>query len=223
MSGSSADRLPFTIKICGVKTVEDVEAVAAAGGDAIGLNFFPPSVRFLEIAAAGRLASLAKQNGILPIALFVNESRDAICRLVGEIDVQWIQLHGDEPPELATQLIADGYQILRAVRLPTGSLTEAEIEARLVPWRELGCTLLLDADAGKNFGGQGKALDWQGLRLGCTLPFVLAGGLTPENVGQAIVGSGAQAVDVASGVEAPRGCKSAEKIQRFCQQARSVW
>lgn len=214
---------PFFIKICGVRTVADIEAVQAAGGDAVGINFFADSIRYVDANLASRLAAAATARGVLPIGLFVNEETTRVVERAAEVGLQWVQLHGDEPPAAAEQLAAAGLRVLRAVRLTPGPLETPVIEQQVQPWRAAGCAILLDGAPGTGYGGQGIALDWPAIRrwseTAAAGPFALAGGLQPENVARAIAASGAAAVDVASGVEAPRGRKSPDRIRTFCRNA----
>ncbi|WP_164100967.1 phosphoribosylanthranilate isomerase [Candidatus Laterigemmans baculatus] len=219
---------PFRIKVCGVRTVEDVRATASAGGDAVGLNFYPPSVRSLDRSTARELAAEAERLGICAVGLFVNEPPEAIAETAAEVGLRAVQLHGDEAVEDAAQLAADGFAIVRAVRLPCGPLTGDAIDALVAPWAEAGCTVLFDADAGAAYGGRGLRLDWPSLRRwldsepATARPFVLAGGLAAETVAEAVAASGAWGVDVASGVEASRGIKSPERISEFARRARGA-
>lgn len=218
---------PFRIKICGVRRVEDVSATAAAGGDAIGLNFYPPSARYVDPAVAGTLAAQATRMGLSTVGVFVGESAEQVIETAEGAGIDTVQLHGDETVDDARRLIASGLAVIRAVRLPAGPCSPQQIEAEVAPWTEVGCSVLLDADAGAAFGGQGKRLDWPSLRRWRdehTPPaeFILAGGLDPDAVAEAVAASGAWGVDVASGVESPRGVKSVERIRQFAERAREA-
>lgn len=224
-------KLPFRIKICGVRTEGDIRAVASGGGDAVGLNFYPKSVRYVEPEVAKELNDAARGIGVLGIGLFVNESFEAIIKVVERSGLTTVQLHGDESEELASRLMSAGVGVLRAVRLPVGPIEVGCIEAAVRPWEEAGCGILLDADAGAAFGGAGQRLDWDSIlawvrwrsvELGQTPEFVLAGGLKLDSVVEAIRRSGAWAVDVASGVERVRGAKDAGLVTDFCVSARSA-
>lgn len=224
---------PFRIKVCGVRLIEDVQAAAEAGGDAIGLNFYAPSVRSIDRPTASLLVAAAERLGICPVGLFVNARPEAIAEFAGDVGLTTIQLHGDESVEDAGALLEQGFAVVRAVRLPSGPLTADAIEAAVAPWAAIGCSLLLDADAGAAYGGQGRRLDWPSLKewsedkaqsrgdaISAPRRFILAGGLDPETVAEAVAASGAWGVDVASGVEASRGVKSAERIGKFAERAR---
>jgi len=217
--------LVFRIKICGVLLEQDVRDVAAAGADAIGLNFFEPSIRYVDPAGetTRRLADLAGQLELQTVGVFVDQTAAECRRIADGLNLDAIQLHGDQQPELARQLIDEGRRVIRAVKLPTGPLADAEISRRVTPWSDLGCQLLLDADAGRRHGGSGKTLDWDAVRQWTrqnTLPvWTLAGGLRPENVAEAIATSGARSVDTASGVECPKGVKNRGRIEAFSRLA----
>lgn len=217
-------RAMFRIKICGVLRECDSEAVARAGGDAIGLNFHRPSIRYVQPQRAAELARHATSLGLAPIGVFVNDPPERIATISAAADLAMVQLHGDQTAQQASWLIDRGCRVLRAIRLPVGSLSIETIRQHLDPWLTLGCPLLLDADAGQAGGGQGLQLDWDSIGRwaitaaggrGKPISWALAGGLDADTVAEAIRRSAAPAVDVASGVEQPRGTKSAERIGRF--------
>ena len=219
----------FRAKICGIRLKKDVDAVAAAGGDAIGLNFFPKSVRFIEPGSeiARDIARSAGELGLLSVGVFVNEpvnepvnGVDAVAR---RLELDAVQLHGDEPPEAAAELIGLGHRVIRAIKLPRGPLESSAIDEHCRDWIGLGCHLLLDVDAGAAHGGSGKTLHWPSLAAWSEthpgLDWTLAGGLAPENVAGAIAESHARSVDTASGVECPRGVKNEKRIRGFLDLA----
>ncbi|MEM8667886.1 MAG: phosphoribosylanthranilate isomerase [Planctomycetota bacterium] len=213
----------FHVKICGVRNRTDIEAVASSGGDAIGLNFFPKSVRYLDPSHSEtrQLSQAAASLGLLRIAVVVDESSKAIQSIASAVGVDAIQLHGDEGIEQLGAIRREvDLPVIRAIKLSHGSLEPDEIQSRLEPWVDAACHVLLDADAGKQHGGSGKALDWPSIqrwqKAYPNVPWTLAGGLTPENVAEAIKVSGAMSVDTASGVEQPKGQKSPSRIAKFC-------
>ncbi|EMI23061.1 N-(5-phosphoribosyl)anthranilate isomerase [Rhodopirellula maiorica SM1] len=219
----------FHIKICGVLLKTDIDAVHQAGGDAVGLNFYPPSVRYLDPQAAGTrvLSAYAADCGLYRVGVFVNEPADSIREVIAEVGLDAIQLHGDELVSDVPVWTKLGLPLMRAVKIPGDKLSETEIEDRVRPWIDAGCHVLLDADAGSAHGGIGRSLDWDSLRdwsaRFAAVRWTLAGGLRPENVAEAIRVSGARSVDVASGVESPRGQKSAALIAAFCKQAKNAF
>ena len=221
----------FHIKICGVRRLDEVRAVVSAGADAIGLNFFPPSVRYLEPESshAVEMSRLAREYDLRTIGVFVNESPERVVQVAELVGLEAIQLHGDEDLRVAEEIRSRcGLPLIRAIKLPVSDLKVDHISKLTRPWIEFGAHLLLDADAGREHGGSGKQLDWSVIRVwadmkgrrgeGESCDWTLAGGLNPSNVSEAIRISGAESVDTASGVEEPRGIKSADKIVQFVQQ-----
>lgn len=216
----------FQIKICGVREMADIKAVFESGADAIGLNFYPPSCRFIdpEETSAAWLASKAGELGLIRIGVFVNSPVETMLRASERMGLEAVQLHGDEQTGIVSRLHDKGItKVIRAIKLPVGPLTVQGIEDRVNPWASLGAHLLLDADGGKSHGGTGKTLDWDMIRQWSDqcgdVSWTLAGGLNPENVSAAIVKSGASSVDTASGVEADRGTKSGRLISQFSKNA----
>lgn len=218
----------FRIKICGVRSVADIEAIAESGADAVGLNFFPPSIRYLDPNASltSEIATAATVAGLIRVGVVVNQSVEQLATLLSQIELDAIQLHGDERPEQVADIRSLGVPLIRAVKLPVGNIDSETIEQAVRPWIGLGCHLLLDAEAGAAHGGSGKSLDWAAVHRWSMrhprVPFTLAGGLNPENVAAAIRQSGARSVDTASGVEQPRGYKNRELVQRFVDACQST-
>ncbi len=216
----------FHIKICGVREVAGVEAVFKSGADAIGLNFYPPSCRFVdpEHSLTAGLASKAGELGLTRVGVFVNSSVEIMLHVSERLKLEAVQLHGDEQAGIVSSLRDEGVtKLIRAIKLPVGPLTIQEIEKRVDPWASLGIHLILDADGGKSHGGTGKTLDWVTIRQWAEhcgdISWTLAGGLNPENVAAAIKKSDARSVDTASGVEAERGTKSASLMSHFSENA----
>ena len=157
----------FHIKICGVREIDDIHAVADSGADAIGLNFFPASVRFVDptVLKTAELSQVAAQRGLYRVGVFVNESIESIAATAKAIGLEMIQLHGDEPVSFARELSRCGrWPLIRAIKLPKGGLEPAAIEVLARPWIDIGCHPLLDADGGAAHGGSGQTLDWDAVR-----------------------------------------------------------
>lgn len=233
----------FHVKICGVTTAEDARLVAAAGADAIGLNFVPGSPRHLEVAEA-RIVRAAVPPEVTVVGVFAGATADQIRRTADAVGLAVIQLHGllavddrdvtapTDPPELCSALAP--LTVIRAVRL--GPPTDADPLAAARNWiaaaRRLGrppALALVDAAVSRGttagrLGGTGAVVDWPALARVPSLdvPMALAGGLTPGNVAEAIRVTGLQAVDTASGVEAEPGRKDAEKTRAFVAAARAA-
>lgn len=219
----------FHTKICGVRQEADINSVAASGADAIGLNFFPRSVRYVDPQSGQtrHLSEIAGRAGLLRVGVFVNESADEIMRIAGAVSLDAIQLHGDEEPSIVSELATRGeLSMIRAIKLPIGPLAIEQISDKADPWIKAGCHLLFDADGGIAHGGSGKTLDWKSIRLWSTkypeVAWTLAGGLHCENITTAILESGAISVDTASGVEERKGEKSDRLIRRFVQERQNV-
>lgn len=219
---------PFHTKICGVRFKSDIVAVEASPADAVGLNFFPPSVRYVapEEPVTAELCRSARDARLASVGVFVNESAERIIRVADRLGLDHVQLHGDESPTLARQLVEARLSVIRAIKLPPGPLAVSVLQAHAAPWAELGVHLLLDADAGSAHGGSGRRLHWPSIRqwaeVSPRVRWTLAGGLSVANVAEAIRLSGAKSVDVASGVEHPRGKKSPELIEKFARLASAI-
>lgn len=219
----------FQIKICGVSQPMDIGAIKMSGADAIGLNFYRPSVRYVDPDSpqTRQLSRLASEAGLFRVGVFVNEPAETIEQVAGSVGLDAIQLHGDEPIETAGQLRSMlNLGLIRAIKLPLGRLSPATISEKTGGWIEAGWHLLMDADAGAAHGGSGQSLHWRSLGVWAEqnpdVGWTLAGGLTPENVAQAIEESAAASVDTASGVEELRGVKSQWLIRRFVVEARAA-
>jgi phosphoribosylanthranilate isomerase len=214
----------FRVKICGITNLSDAQLAAEAGADAVGLNFCTASPRYCPWEAAREIAA-ALPRGVCKVGVFVDASAEEIRRAAESVPLDLVQLHGHEPPELVRALRP--LPILRAVSIDEGlTETSAYLEAC---YRQLALPrmLLVDARSGGRFGGTGTTVDWKLLVESRPslrgLPLVLAGGLTPQNVAEAIALVRPWAVDVASGVEASPGAKSPELVRRFVAAARQAF
>ena len=237
---------PFKIKICGVTSVADALMVAASPADAIGLNFYPPSKRYVELSAAQEIVKAVGQTGtaMTTVGVFVNSDLDHILSLASQLELDTIQLHGDETPEFLQQLIEAAldrslnFDVIRAIRtLPSNCQSDqqnnidqsnqsemdlAAIEAEINRWAGAGAAaILIDAAVAGDFGGTGKQVDWNGFaKINSPVPKILAGGLTPENIQAALETANPAIVDVASGVESAPGIKNGLKTHSFATQSR---
>jgi phosphoribosylanthranilate isomerase len=202
------------IKICGLTLPDQAAAVAAAGADAIGLVFYPPSKRNVSDAQARELVAAI---GDLPaVGVFVNEPADEIIRRVSEIGLSYAQLHGSEDVAYIQQLEAGGVRVIQTLTT-TGEQLLADAKASPCE------TFLVEAGEGPLPGGNGAGWNWaDAAPLAGRYPFVLAGGLNADTVGDAILASGCDAVDISSGVEIAPGDKDLEKVRAFIEAARSV-
>ena len=207
------------IKICGLTDPADIPAAILAGARYLGFVFFPKSPRNLEISQAAELAASVPE-GICKVALTVNADNGALDALLGQVPIDMLQLHGSETPERVAEVKARyGLPVMKAV-----GVADADDLPALDRYARVADQLLVDAKPPKDGplpGGNGLAFDWNlitGRRW--PVPWMLAGGLTPGNVGAAIQLTGARQVDVSSGVEAEPGVKDAELIRAFCTAAR---
>jgi phosphoribosylanthranilate isomerase len=199
-------------------------ASAEAGADAIGLNFYAKSKRFVQTEAAIAIAN-AVRGRLAIVGVFVNVSAEDIFQVTQNVGLEFVQLHGDEEPEFAAKLrqhLEPSVQIIRAIRVPADDLEFAQKEAEA--WDTNGADLfLLDPASADEFGGTGKRLNWSSLSgLSISKPWLLAGGLTPDNVFDAIQAANPSGADVASGVEVGPGIKSKSAIERFVSKAQAA-
>lgn len=196
------------IKICGLTRPEQAAACAAAGVAAVGCVFFPKSPRHVSASQAKEIiAALPAQ--VLSVGVFVDASFETIMRIARICGLRAIQLHGRESPQFVRRLATTGLRVFKA--LFDGSLP-SPAEAQKYD----AAAYLVECAKGPLPGGNALAWNWRRARpLGRRFPMILAGGLTPENVGQAIAASLADAVDVSSGVESAPGQKDLERVRRF--------
>lgn len=204
------------VKICGVTIVEEAQAIAAMGADAIGVNFWPRSKRYLPPEEAQ--SWLRELDGVLlRVAVTVNASNDELRRIWESGTVDWIQLHGDEGPDRVSSLMREGLAVFKALGVRDRTMLDGAVG---YPSR----TLLLDAYAPGLYGGSGETMDWalgaEAVRQWPDRQIILAGGLVPENVAAAVRQVRPAAVDVASGVETSPGRKDMGKVRDFIAAAR---
>ena len=206
------------VKICGLTRPQDFRAAAEAGARYAGLVFFPRSPRHVDVAQAAALASDAPE-GLARVGLFVDPDDALLDRVLAEVPLDILQLHGRETPARVAEIRArHGLPVMKAVGLATPDDLPALWDYGLV-----ADLLLVDAKPAPGAalpGGNGLSFDWR-LLVGQRLlkPWMLAGGLTPDNVAEAIRLTGAQAVDVSSGVESAPGVKDASLIRDFVAAA----
>ena len=215
----------FRVKICGITSQEDVDAVASAGADAVGLNFFQPSPRFLAPEKARNIADVLP-NAVVRVGLFVNAPIEQILATWSQLRLDLVQLHGDEPPGFLKGL--QGRPVMRAFRLGAAGL--APILGYLEMCRDLDCLprlVLIDSARKGYYGGTGATADWDTARRYPSEiwhpPLILAGGLTADNVGDAIQLVHPSGVDTASGVESALGKKDSQLVRQFTEAARDAF
>jgi phosphoribosylanthranilate isomerase len=201
------------VKICGITSVADALAAAEAGADMIGLMFYEGSPRHITLATAVEI-SRALPPFVLRVGVFVNPDEALVTRAIAECGLSLLQFHGDEPSEFCTQF---GLMSMKALRV-----RDAESLNQLDNFNT--DAFLLDAYSKSGLGGTGEKFNWdlaiEAQKFG--KPIFLAGGLTPENVADAVKQVRPFAVDVSSGVESASGNKDAAKVRAFIQAAKSV-
>jgi phosphoribosylanthranilate isomerase len=201
------------VKVCGITNLSDALAAVEAGTDALGFNFYRRSARFIEPALARRIIEQLPQD-ILSVGVFVNEAGpDEVARIADEARLGAVQLHGDETPAYCRAL--RGRMIIKALRVDQEfapeSVTEYETDA-----------ILLDAFDARERGGTGRVLDWGLARKVRELvpTLFLAGGLSPDNVAQAIATVGPYAVDACSLLEDTPGHKNHKRMRAFIKASK---
>ena len=200
------------IKVCGLTTPGDAVAAVRAGADALGLNFYPGSKRVVTVAAARRIVE-ALPPFVWVVGVFVDAGRAEVLRTAREVGLDAVQLHGGESPAFVASL---GLRTVKA--LPVGGAPVTGLARRFA-----AADLLLLDTAQRGHGGGGVAFDWRLARgLARRRPVLLAGGLTPANVAEAVRTVRPFGVDVASGVERRPGVKDPRKLKAFVAAARAA-
>ena len=218
-SGAVQSAADVSVKICGLKFASDVEAAALAGASYVGFVFFAKSPRNVSIEQARELA-LEVPLGIAKVALVVNASDAELDAITDAVPLDILQLHGSETPERVAEIKARyGLPVMKAV-----GVADASDLPTLERYAAVADQLLIDAKPPKDAvlpGGNGLSFDWrliEGRNFG--VPWMLAGGLNPTNVAEAVRMTGARQVDVSSGVESSVGVKDADLIHSFVQSAK---
>ncbi|WP_104484678.1 phosphoribosylanthranilate isomerase [Acinetobacter indicus] len=200
-------------KICGITRVEDVHAVVNSGADAIGFVFYPPSPRSVSAEQASVLVQ-AIAPYVQVVGLFVNSSAREIQAILNTVALDILQFHGDESPEQCQSIAQQvGRRWYKAIQVKPGLDVVAEIQK----YQQAGASaVLLDAWHPELKGGTGHSFDWSSFPQ-LDIPLILAGGLNPDNIDDAIHTTAAFAVDVSGGVESAKGIKDQQLIERFMQ------
>lgn len=201
------------IKICGITNFADALAAVENGAEMLGFNFYPKSRRFVEPENARKIAEQMPKY-VLKVGVFVNESLDSILKIARLVQLDIVQLHGDETPHFASKIT--DFPVIKALRVGNG----------FEPTRaaEYQTAILLDAFDENERGGTGKVFDWR-IALEtkkAVSELILAGGLSPENVGDAIKMVAPSGVDVCSSIESRAGKKDLRKMREFIRNARKV-
>ncbi len=208
--------MPPRIKICGITSLTDARAAVKAGADALGFVFCEASPRFIQPEAAAAITHHLPRR-ILRVGVFVDALQETILRVAATCRLDALQLHGEESPDFCDALVP--LQVWKAFRVRS-----RDVLGRLPAYRESTAAWLLDSYTEGQAGGTGATFQWdlavEAQKLGH--PIVLAGGLTPENVAEAVRRVQPACVDVSSGVELTPGKKDAEKVRRFIAAVRSI-
>lgn len=200
-------------KICGITNIEDALCAAENGADAIGLVFFAKSPRCVSLETAQKIVARLPPF-VSVVGLFVNQNIDEIQYIINSVPVDYLQFHGDENETFCQQF---NRPYIKAVRVQNSN----DIQAALNSFKTARA-LLFDAYRPQEYGGTGDSFDWDMLPENINRPWILAGGLTPDNVLSAIKQSNAQAIDLSSGVEIRKGIKDHSKIKALMQKLSSV-
>jgi phosphoribosylanthranilate isomerase len=206
------------VKICGITNQADAKVAVEAGADLLGFIFYPPSPRFVTVEQAGKVIQHAREasSEIRTVGVFVDEEAKVVRRIAERCGLDAVQLHGGEPPDAVEVLIEDGLDVFKAFRVRDRAFL-ADME------RYRPTAYLLDTHVLNQPGGTGQTFDWELAVAAKALgPILLAGGLTPGNVAQAIRAVRPWGVDTASGVEDSPGQKGHDKVRRFIVAAKQV-
>ena len=206
------------IKICGLTNLEDALAAVEAGADHLGFNFYPHTPRCITPAVCARIVAFIRRHSASTkcVGVFVNESSASVAAILDLCGLHLAQLHGDESPEQVVLLRGRAFKALRGITS----------DAHLAAFARASCgapALLFDAHHAALYGGTGQTADWSAARaVAAQFPMLLAGGLTPQNVAEAVAQVRPWGVDVASGVESAPGRKDHGKIRALVEAALSA-
>jgi phosphoribosylanthranilate isomerase len=212
------------VKICGITTLDDALAAIDAGADYLGFNFYPKSPRYLAPERCAEIVA-GLQSSVITVGIFVNESSEHITRVLDQCGLGLAQLHGDEPPEVIAALNGRAFKAFRGIgeRHAEFAASPLSLSGRGAGGEGRIPAFLIDAYSPTHYGGTGHIADWRAAQpLAQQYPFFLAGGLTPENVAEAITQVQPWGVDVASGVESAPGVKDHAKVKRFIESAKGA-
>ena len=201
------------VKICGIKTVEDALAAMHAGADLIGFNFYPKSPRYIDVGQCRDIMAVMRKYGqIMYVGVFVNASAEEVRATLETAALTLAQLHGDESSQTLQSLDGKAFKAFRGVPQSGNGFARNHAPA-----------LLVDASVKGMYGGTGETADWSAAAaLAQQYPLLLAGGLTPENVAEAVQRVRPWGVDVASGVESAPGVKDPAKMKAFVQAVKRL-
>ena len=201
------------VKICGITSSEQALMAQQQGADALGLVIYEKSPRYVNIQQAAKIRAVIAESA-LAIALLANPSKSLVEQVIAEVKPDYIQFHGDESAEFCQQF---NFPFIRAVRMREG----LDIDAEVAAYNAEG-GFLFDAWSDDLYGGTGHSFDWSRLPSTTDYKLILAGGLNPDNVAEAVVKTNPYMVDVSGGVEASPGIKDPAKVQAFISQAKKI-
>ena len=210
--------MAIRVKICGLTTLDTLQAVVDAKAAYVGFNFFPASPRYVSPEAARALA-IEVPVGVAKVGLSVDADNATLDAINEKVPLDMLQLHGSESPERVVEVRARyGLPVMKVI-----GISDAEHVAGIEAYSNVADQIMVDAKPPKNAilpGGNGVAFDWRLIaNRRWSLPWMLAGGLTPDNVAEAIALTGAAQVDVSSGVESAPGQKDCDLIRQFVTNA----
>jgi phosphoribosylanthranilate isomerase len=196
------------VKICGITNVRDAKAALAAGADYLGLNFYKGSKRYITPASGKKIAQALKGTDVKLVGVFVNETPERVVEIARTVGLSHAQLHGDETPEQVADVAKAGVPVIKALRVGP------DFRANQLSLNKSAKALLLDGFDPQERGGTGKTFDWRKVaRISGKKPLFIAGGLTPENVAEAIRIAQPYAIDVCSGVESAASPRKKDKAK----------
>ena len=201
------------VKICGITSPEQALMAQKSGADAIGLVIYEKSPRYVDIEQAKDIRVVISKT-TLAIALLVNPSESLVKQVIAQVKPDFIQFHGDETPEFCQQF---NFPFIRAVRMRDG----LDIDAEVAAYKADG-GFLFDAWSDDLYGGTGHSFDWSRLPSTTDYKLILAGGLNPNNVAEAVAKTSPYMVDVSGGVEASPGIKDPGKVEAFISEAKKT-
>jgi phosphoribosylanthranilate isomerase len=197
------------VKICGITNVRDAKAALAAGADYLGLNFYKGSKRYITPASGKKIAQALKGTDVKLVGVFVNETPERVVEIARTVGLSHAQLHGDETPEQVADVAKAGVPVIKALRVGPNFGDGAQLDGY-----KRAKAYLLDGFDPHERGGSGKIFDWRkAARASGTQPLFLAGGITPENVAEAIRIAQPYAIDVCSGVESAASPRKKDKAK----------
>ena len=199
------------VKICGITSPEQALMVQENGADALGLVIYEKSPRYVDIEQAKKIRAVINDS-TLAIALLVNPSKTLVNQVIKQVKPDYIQFHGDETAEFCHQF---NFPFIRAVRMREG----LDIDAEVASYNAEG-GFLFDAWSDDLYGGTGHSFDWGRLPVSTNYKLILAGGLNPNNVAEAIAKTNPYMVDVSGGVEVSPGVKNRSKVKAFVSEAK---